>query len=44
MGPFIIIVLILLVATIWQFYSDNQKKKQPSGKHFERNSFNDRKA
>ncbi|KIS04122.1 hypothetical protein [Paucilactobacillus wasatchensis] len=44
MDPFIIIVLILLSATIWQFYSDRQKKRQTSAKHFERNSFDNRRA
>jgi hypothetical protein len=34
MGPFIIIVSILLFSMLWQTFFGNPKKKQSSGKHF----------
>lgn len=43
MGPFLVIVLILLIAAGWQFYSSNFKKQQ-AGKHFSDESYRDRKA
>ncbi|WP_268869683.1 hypothetical protein ABTQ33_06285 [Paucilactobacillus suebicus] len=43
MGPFLVIVLLLLFVAGWQFYSNNSAKKQ-SGKHFADEPFHDRKA
>lgn len=41
MVPFMVIVLVLLFAAGWQFYSNNLKKQQ-SGKHFTSQSYRER--
>ncbi|WP_268872647.1 hypothetical protein [Paucilactobacillus vaccinostercus] len=42
MVPFLVIVLVLLFAAGWQFYSNNLKKQQ-NGKHFADQTYRDAK-
>lgn len=44
MGPFIIIVIILVLSAVFQIYSNNLKKEQQHGKHFNDETLNDRRA